>query len=50
MRISGTGPSSMILSQTKYSKMLESGVPKVPKHAMAKRDGIINPQQYIFIN
>ena len=42
MRSSGT--SEVILSKTKNSKILESDVPKVPKHAEAKRDGVINPQ------
>ena len=31
MRISGTGPSSVILSQTKYFKILIIDAPKVPK-------------------
>ena len=48
MRISGTEPSSAILSQTKKFQKLESGVPKVPKQAEAKRDGVINPQNYNF--
>ena len=45
MHISGTEPSSVILSQTKYSKMLEIDV---PKHAEAKREGMINSQNYNF--
>ena len=44
MRISGTEPSSVILSETK----LESDVPKVPKLDEVKRDGVINPQNYNF--
>ena len=44
MRISGTEPSSVILSQTKYFKKLKSDVPKVPKEAQAKWDGVIDPQ------
>ena len=48
MRISGTEPSSVILSQTKYFKMLKSDTPKVPKKAEAKRDGVIHPQNYNF--
>ena len=31
IRISGTEPSSVILSQTKYFKKLKSDDPKVPK-------------------
>ena len=46
MRISGTEPSSMILSQTKHFKMLKSDTPKCQKQAEAKRDGVINPQNY----
>ena len=38
MRISG--PSSMILSQTKQFKKLKSDAQKVPKQAKVKRDGI----------
>ena len=37
MHISGTEPSSVILSQ-------KSDAPKVPKQAKAKRDCVINPQ------
>ena len=48
MRILGTKPSSVILSQTKKFQKLESGVPKVPKQSEAKRDGVINPQNYNF--
>ena len=46
MRISGIEPSSVILSQTMKFQKLESDVPKVPKQAEAKRDGVINPQNY----
>ena len=46
MRISGTEPSSVILSQTMKFKKLKSDDPKVPKQAKAKRDGVINPQTY----
>ena len=46
MRISGTEPSSVILSQTMKFKKLKSDDPKVPKQAEAKRDGVINPQNY----
>ena len=48
MRISGTEPSSVILSQTMKFKNLKSDDPKVPKQAKAKRDGVINPQNYNF--
>ena len=50
MRISGTEPSSMILSQIMKFKMLKSEDRKVPKQAEAncKRDGVINPQNYNF--
>ena len=48
MRISGTEPSSVILSQTMKFKNLKSDYPKVPKQAEAKRDGVINPQSYNF--
>ena len=48
MRISGTEPSSVILSQTKQFKKLKSDAKKVPKEAKAKRDGVINPQNYNF--
>ena len=47
MRISGTEPSSVIRSQT-CIKMLKSNGQKVPKQAEAKRDGVINPQNYNF--
>ena len=48
MRISGTEHSSVILSQTMKFKKLKSDVPKVPKQAEAKRDGVMNPQNYNF--
>ena len=48
MRISGTEPSSVILSHTMKFKKLKSDDPKVPKQAEAKRDGVINPQNYNF--
>ena len=47
MPISGTEPSSVILGQTKYFKILEV-MPKLPKEGKAKRDGVINPQYYTF--
>ena len=46
MRISGTEPSSVILSQTKLFKKLKSDAQNVPKQAEAKRDGVINPHNY----
>ena len=48
MRISGTEPSSVILGQTKKFKKLKSDAQNVPKEAKAKRDGVINPQNYNF--
>ena len=48
MRISGTEPSSVILSQTKYFKKLKNDDQKLPKQAKAKRDSLINPQNYNF--
>ena len=48
MRISGTEPSSVILSQTIKFKKLKSDDRKVPKQAEAKRDGVINPHNYNF--
>ena len=47
MRISGTEPSSVILRQTCSIKKT-SHDQKVPKEAEAKRDGVINPQNYNF--
>ena len=47
MRISGNEPSSVILGQTKKFKVENSG-PKVPKQDEAKKDGVINPQNYNF--
>ena len=48
MRISGTEPSSVILSQIKVVLKLKSDSQKVPNQAKAKRDGVINPQNYTF--
>ena len=45
MRISGTEPSSVILSQTKYFKSW-SDAPKVPNQAKAKRDGVMMVLRY----
>ena len=39
MRISGTEPSSVILSQTKYFRKLKNDAPKLSKQANANRDG-----------
>ena len=49
LSISGTEPSSVILSQTVKFKKLKSDDQKLPKQAEAKRDGEINPQNYNFI-
>ena len=48
MLISGNEPSSVILSQTKTFKKLESDaqLAKVPKEVQAKRDGVINPIRF----
>ena len=43
MRISGTEPSSVILSQRTSLKKLKSNDQKLPKQAEARRDGVINP-------
>ena len=48
MHISGTEPSSVILSETKQFKKLKSDAQKVPKQAKAYRDGAIKPQNYNF--
>ena len=48
MRISGTEPSSVILSQNMKFKNMNSDDPKVPNQAEAKRDGVTNPQNYNF--
>ena len=48
MRISGTEPSSVILSKTKLFKKLKSGAPKVSNQALAKWDNVINPHYYNF--
>ena len=49
MRISGNEPSSVILRQTKMVSKVENNCRKVPKQAEAKRDGVINSQNYNFI-
>ena len=43
MPFSGTEPSSVILSQTMFSKKLKSNDQNVPKYAEVKRDGVKNP-------
>ena len=45
MRISGNEPSSVVLSQKGILKNWKD-VPHVPNQAEAKRDGVINPQNY----
>ena len=48
MRISGTEPSSVILSPKRYFQKLKRNIPNVPKQAEAKKDGVINLQNYNF--
>ena len=48
MHISGTQPLSVILSQTRKFQKSESDIQKIPKQDEAKRDGVINPQNYNF--
>ena len=48
MRISGTEPSSVIISQTMTFKKLKRYEHKVPKQAELKWNGVINPQNYNF--
>ena len=48
MRISGTEPSSVILQVRQSSLKVEKRCQKVPRQAKAKRDGVINPQNYNF--
>ena len=48
MRISGTEPSSVIRSLTKLFQKLENVFPKLSKQAEAKRDGVINSQNFNF--
>ena len=48
MLISGTEPSTVILSQTKKFQKFDSDVPKVPKQAVARKDGVKNKQNYNF--
>ena len=48
MRILGTEPSSVILSQKRNFQKLKRDVPNVQKQAESKRGGVINPQNYNF--
>ena len=48
MRISGTEPSSVILSKTNQFKRFKSDAKKCQKQAKAKRDGVIHRQYYNF--
>ena len=48
MRISGNEPSSVIPKLNKVVLNVENDCPKVPNQAKAKRDGVINPQNYNF--
>ena len=48
MRISGTEPSSVILSQTCSVKKMKSNDQKVPKQAEAKRGGVKKPLKITF--
>ena len=48
MRISGTEPSSVIISQTMKFKKLKSDDPNVPKQAEANRDDVMNTTNYNF--
>ena len=44
MRISGTEPSSVILSQTMLLKKVKSDAKKCKNKVKARRGGVINPQ------
>ena len=46
MRISGNEPSSVFLSQTKLFQKVEMIARKCQNQAEAKRNGVINPQNY----
>ena len=48
MRISGTEPSSVILSKKRNFQKLKRDVPNVQKQAEAKRDCVINQQNHNF--
>ena len=45
MRISGTNPRQWSLAKESSLKSWKC-IPKVPKQGKAKRDGVINPQNY----
>ena len=47
MRISGTEPSSVILSQTKYFKKLKNYAQKLSKQAKANRDNFNQLYKYL---
>ena len=49
MRIGELNPRQWSLAKQSSSEKLKSDAQKVPKEAKAKRDGVINPQNYIFI-
>ena len=46
MRISGTEPSSVILSHRKWIKKLKIYAQKCQNKVKPKGDGVINPQNY----
>ena len=46
MLISGTEPSSVILAKQSGFKKLKSDAPQVANGAKAKRDGVMKPQNY----
>ena len=48
IRISGIEPSSVVLDQTKLFKKMKSDASKVPNQAKAKRDGVLNTENYNF--
>ena len=48
MRISGTEPSSVILSQTNWSKKMKMMPKKCQKQAKAKMDGEMKPTKLQF--
>ena len=48
MRISGSEPSSESFRQSKWFQKLKMLYRKYQKQAEAKRDGVINPQNYNF--
>ena len=48
MRISGNQPSSVIHSQAKWFQKLKMVAQKCLNNVKHKRDGVINPENYIF--